>query len=432
MKALWLCNIILPEVMESLGKKPTPTGGWLTGMLEGMMNYEKDVSVDLCMPCSWTDSVISSKTERGGYYLFPCKRRDIYNFNIKTEGLFEQILLQSQPDIVHIWGTEFPYALSMVNACEKLGLLGRAVINVQGLVSIYALHYCASIPWRVAHDFFTPRHLIFRDWIARQKGAFERRGKYEIEALCKVKHVIGRTDWDRACITQINPKINYHSCNEILRRSFYKHAWDFEKCERYSIFVSQGSYPIKGLHFVLKAMPLILRQYPSARLYVAGPDVTCSSGSIKERLKLTAYGKYIKKLIKRHGLEGHVSFCGQLDEEQMRERYLNSHVFISVSSIENSSNSICEAMLLGMPVVSSDVGGVKNLLEHNKEGFIYQHDAPYMLAFYVSKIFGSSNIAVKIGHNAKLKANTTHNCEVNVKTTIEIYRNISDIKERRV
>ena len=52
-----------------------------------------------------------------------------------------------------------------------------------------------------------------------------------------------------------------------------------------------------------------------------------------------------------------------------------------------SPNSVGEAMILGTPVVSSDVGGVKNMLTHNEEGFLYQHDAPYMLAFYVMELF---------------------------------------------
>lgn len=47
-----------------------------------------------------------------------------------------------------------------------------------------------------------------------------------------VKHVIGRTDWVRACIEAINPDIQYHFCNEILRDRFYEEAgsWKYENC----------------------------------------------------------------------------------------------------------------------------------------------------------------------------------------------------------
>lgn len=429
MKILWLCNIILPEVMEQIGKKSVPVGGWLSGMLEGITkSYTLDcIDITVCMPCGWLDVVEMSKTDRYQYCLFPCHRNDQYYYNDRIEGYFNDVLGKVQPDLVHIWGTEFPTTLAMVNACEKLGLLNRIVINIQGLVSIYARHYYASLPWRVVYDFMTPRHLVFHDSIVQQKKAFEKRGKYEIEALCKVKHVIGRTDWDKACVTQINPNINYHFCNEILRKSFYKHKWNFEKCERFSIFVSQAAYPIKGLHFVLEALPLILRQYPQAHLYVAGSDVTCSTGSLKNRLKLTAYGKYIKKLIKKYNLEQNITFCGPLDEEQMCARYLRSNVFVSASSIENSPNSVCEAMILGMPVVSSDVGGVKNLLEHGKEGLIYQYDAPYMLAFYIGAIFKSENLGEMLSDCARKKSSLTNDILINVHKNCEIYKNIINL-----
>lgn len=61
----------------------------------------------------------------------------------------------------------------------------------------------------------------------------------------KVKHIIGRTTWDKACTSQINPKTRYYFCNETLRKKIYKYEYSLEKCEQHSIFVSQASNPIK-------------------------------------------------------------------------------------------------------------------------------------------------------------------------------------------
>ena len=70
-------------------------------------------------------------------------------------------------------------------------------------------------------------------------------------------------------VKSINTNIEYHLCNETLRPRFYNaNKCEYKKCERHTIFLSQCKYPIKALHMVLKAMPLVLRDYPDAKIYV--------------------------------------------------------------------------------------------------------------------------------------------------------------------
>ena len=83
-------------------------------------------------------------------------------------------------------------------------------------------------------------------------------------------------------------------------------------------------------------------------------------------------------------------------------------------------------MLLGMPVVSSDEGGVKNMLRHGTEGYLYQADAPYMLAYYVNQIFAQDELASRLGRQAAIHAADTHDREKNSRRLMEIYREIGD------
>ena len=124
-------------------------------------------------------------------------------------------------------------------------------------------------------------------------------------------------------------------------------------------------------------------------------------------------------------LEDHVIFLGALDEGKMREAFLRSNVFACASSIENSPNSVGEAMLLGVPTVSSDIGGVKNMLEHNKDGFIYPSDAPYMLAHYICEIFADPILATDFSKNAREHALKTHSPTKNNEALLGIYRELS-------
>ena len=166
-----------------------------------------------------------------------------------------------------------------------------------------------------------------------------------------------------------------------------------------------------------------IKRFPETHLYIAGTNNTKNS-TFNEKLRITSYGVYINKLIKKYNLTDNITFTGSLDELQMCERFLKSNVFVSASSIENSPNSVGEAMLLGVPTVSSDVGGVKNMLTHHMDGFIYQYDAPYMLAYYVCEIFNNNELAIKLSKNANGHANLTHSKSNNLETMISIYEEI--------
>ena len=88
-------------------------------------------------------------------------------------------------------------------------------------------------------------------------------------------------------------------------------------------------------------------------------------------------------------------------------------------------------MLLGVPSITSDVGGVKNLLEHEVEGFIYQCDAPYMLAYYIKKIFDSDELAKKLSLAAKEKALQLYDGDRNKSRLIQIYESISKNRKNK-
>ena len=81
-------------------------------------------------------------------------------------------------------------------------------------------------------------------------------------------------------------------------------------------------------------------------------------------------------------------------------------------------------MILGVPCVASYVGGIPDMLKDKDEGFLYQHDAPYMLAHYVCTIFENEDLALKFSKNAREHALMTHDRKENTRRLIEIYSEI--------
>ena len=413
MRILWLCNSIMPCAAEVLGVGTSKPESWITGVYEQIKDDENYELIYL-FPCK--DKQYNQKIGNATFISYTQKKP--LKFEKKQITEFRKILSEQSPDVIHIFGTEYAHTYAMTKAAESLGMLGRVVINIQGLVSLFNKHYYAFLPEKCIHR-CTLRDFVRHNNIYNQRKNFEKLGVYEEKSIELAGNVIGRTDWDFACAKRINPEVNYYALNETLRKPFYENRWDIEKIERHSIFVTQCHYPLKGMHLMLEAMVDILKQYPDAHLYTTGNSPL--NLSFRKKLHQTYYRRYLGRLIKKYNLEKHITFLGFLNENQMCERYLKTNVFVSPSSIENSPNSVGEAMRLGVPTVTSDVGGVKTMLAHEKEGYIYQADAPYMLARCVMNIFENDSLALKFSENAIKKAAVTHSPKDNLKRQLEIY-----------
>lgn len=418
MKVVWIVNIVLPRAPLDVGEKRITTVTWLENML---CNIKEDVELVVCYPDSRNRFL--KKEVSGGvtYYCVPRRHRigDKYEKGMKT--YFHQIFERERPDVIHIWGTEFPHTFSAVEAAEECGILKQAVISVQGLVSVIARHFMGNVPFWVRY-FMAPKNFVRGYNLYLTKRSFEKRGVYEVKALQKASHVIGRTAWDRACTTQINPEICYHKNNESMRDVFYHRKWEYASCIPHRIFLSQGGSPIKGMHVLLEAMQILKKKYPAVQLCVTGRNIL-GALSMKQRLSLNPYDWYIRREIRKKDLKDNVSYLGDLSAEQMCEQYLVSNVFVLASCIENSSNSLGEAMLLGVPCIAADVGGVTSLAEPS-EAFIYPWDEPYMLAYYLDKVFQGGEQIIRMAENARNRALQTHDVRKNAEELLCIYRSI--------
>lgn len=372
-----MCNVMLPMIAEQLGVEASNKEGWLSGLADVVLKKKEENGIELAVAFPAPEGCLPAGEEictgmagaAAGRLTFFGFREDVARpecYDAGLEGRMRRIAEAFSPEVVHCFGTEYPHTLAL---CRAFPRRERILISIQGLCSVYANAYFANLPERVIRS-VTLRDILKRDSLTQQRRKFAKRGQMEIEAIKLVKHVAGRTAWDFYYTKEWNPEAVYDTLNETLRPEFYGAVWRQEACEPHSIFLSQGDYPIKGLHYMLLALPAIRERYPDVKVYVAGNSLVRQE-TIKDRLKISAYGSYLKGLIREHKLKNSVLFLGRLNAAQMRERYLKSHLFVCCSAIENSPNSLGEAMLLGMPCVSADVGGIPSIFTGGEDGILY-------------------------------------------------------------
>ena len=415
-KVLWLTNCVIPAVSKAMGKESKFVNeGWITQMFSQLT-----VVKDIRMTIVCDQSKISCHGESGNFIWYTIEQGI---GETKKREEFRNILQNEMPDVIHVWGSEYSHTETLLLAADDLRLKNRVVISLQGIIYAIAKHYQSFLPVE-AYNSVTLHDVLRKHSLRSQEAGFLERGESEKRAFKLTENVIGRTKWDKYCVKRINPNIRYHHCNETLREVFYTGEWKYEECRKYSIFVSQASYPIKGFHILLKAIPHLVKKYPSLHIDVAGADIV-GDNTLTGRLKRSGYGKYLRKIIDENQLWDYISFLGSLNANEMKKCYLKANVFVSPSVIENSPNSVGEAMILGCPVVSSNVGGVASIIEDEKEGLLYPADDYYMLERCISEVFDNPSEASDRGKQARKHAQLTHDTEQNLKRILEIYKDIA-------
>lgn len=419
MKILWLVNVKPPIVYRAREEEnKTNVGGWLDQISERLTEYNF-LSIIYPTQNKWGEKGKKDKLSYQGIYFEPNKMNAGKLNETKWIEIFEKIIKKENPDVIHIHGTEFQYSYFMTEAAKRVNMIDRLIISIQGMVGFYAKHYEFGVPFIIRYA-KTIKEIVLNRNLHTGKMEFVRRGKYEALSIRNAKYISGRTNWDKGCVMLLNPKALYLECNETLRTTFYTGEWIYEKCEPYSIFVSQATYPVKGFHLLLKALARVKKDYPNMKVRVAGADIT--KGNM---INGSAYAIYIKKLIEEYDLKENIEFLGPQNVEQMKHHLLKTNVFVSPSTIENSPNSLGEGMILGVPCISSDVGGVTNLMLHNEEGYVYPLDETYMLAYYIMDIFANPEKAKAMGQKAREHAKKTHDADTNFSRLIEIYKLVS-------
>lgn len=407
-RVLWVVNSVPHEASVLFGETPQPFGGWVEAAAEGLRSL--GVRPLIAHPAPRSHAPADGASAR---------HVALARSNFAAE--LDRLVVGWSPTVMHVHGTEFPEALEAVRVGRRRGI--PTIISVQGLLSVYAHHYMHDIPFPTRYG-FTFRDVVRRRNPALERRQFELRGKTEQEALRSADHVVGRTDWDRACVLNINPRANYHHCNETLRAPFYATRWDARHCQEHSIFMSQGAYPIKGLHQALKALALLLTDFPDAHLHVAGPDPTHSHRRLS-RIRVGSFGRYIRRLTRQLGLEKHVTYVGLLDSHQVAERLKISNAFIMPSSVENSPNSLGEAMMVGTPAIATFVGGIPSLVGEGSGVALVPASTPYMLAYEIKRIFEDRQAAVLRSELARRRAREVHDPRLNAATLHGIYQDAS-------
>jgi len=163
--------------------------------------------------------------------------------------------------------------------------------------------------------------------------------------------------------------------------------------EKIILFMGRLVYE-KGIQTLISAMPKILANYHDAKLIVAG-----KGGMIDE----------LRNQVNYLGLGNKVYFTGYLGSKDVQRMYKCADVAVFPSTYEPFGIVALEAMLSGTPVVTSDVGGLNEIVEHGVNGMKSYAGNANSLADSILALLFDPKLCDTVTKNAKLKVKTEYN-----------------------
>lgn len=413
MKVLWVSLVEFPPLCKKLGRPVPAHCGWLYSSAKALLNNMPNVELGVIV-YSYGREFEEHNVDGITYYMVPTK--SMTKTDKRQIEACREAIQRFSPSLIHIHGTEYSLAQAVCIAnTDKI----RTVANIQGLAGPYTRYADGGLSLWDKMTNITPLDFYRGTFLLNLKRSFRKRTACENYVITHITDIIGRTQWDHDHVVTINPDIHYHFMNETLRDSFYEMpVWSLAKCKKHTLFVSNSGSALKGAHQVLKALPIILRKYPDTVVNFCGSSVM--SNDWKTLLRFQGYHLYLRRLVKRLGLQAHVNFLGALTEAQMKQAFLDANVYVMPSAIENSPNSLCEAQILGVPVVASYCGGTPTLVEDGKTGYLYRYEEVEMLAQQIMRLFDCNDFQ-KLSKKEMDVAKKRHNMDVNARQLVVIY-----------
>ena len=393
-------------------------GGWIQSLI-GVLQQSPTIELAVI---GLTDGNSCVEKENNTTYHKICDRKppnplvriaQRFRCKIQDKKVLEDCVSAIQdfkPDVVQIFGTES-------FACGVIPYIGtiKVVVHLQGLLNPYMNVWFPPGISQTAFYFYSFNlfHFLKGNGQRQQYKIFQAMAKRELEYFQSIRYVMGRTHWDKLVARILSKEAQYFHVEEVLRPDFYTDLqWSNKERNTATLIsiLSPSSY--KGFDLILKTAILLKSQGVEFQWVVCGPPQGQPVIKAMERIFKNRFDEY------------NVSFLGKKTAKDLVSLFLDADIFIHPSYIENSPNSLCEAQILGLPVVAADVGGISSLIKNNETGVLFPANDPYALCEIVTSLLPDSQKMQYLGANARNEAKKRHNRNAILKNIEAVYQEI--------
>lgn len=405
MKVLWLS--VNPAKFEE-----RTSGSWIGALQEIVVQHCPEIELGI----TFEYGSAPFKIERDGVTYYPIQNGGsrLDKLRLKLSPRYEWRLLQAkleavvhdfQPDVIHCFGSEYTYGY-LQQAVPEIPV----IVHMQGFLNIYNASEMQALRVRDYYKLYHYNplqmlHFKFRYNKNHVKDEMER------EIMRLNRYFMGRTEWDRNIVRYYSPQAEYFHCPEAIRRAIKESPvrWTFQPSATMHIVSISSASALKGNGIILQTARFLKEQGFDFRWRVAGDIQTF---------------KLFESITGISHEEVNIDLIGFIDAATVARELAAAEVYVHAAIIDNSPNSLCEAQLIGCPVISAFVGGIPQLMEDGKSGIFYPYNEFHTLAFTLMNLHNNREKLEALSHHEIEVSHRRHDETVIAHRLMEIYSSI--------
>lgn len=200
--------------------------------------------------------------------------------------------------------------------------------------------------------------------------------------------------------------------NAVPLADYQSEVTKFSKLSEPSILFAGHLTENKGIFDLISIIPELLKKVPTVKVLLAG----------------TRGEKKIRSLLGDYGLEKAVYLLGWVDPEQLLRLYHQTHLFVLPSYYEGLSMSMLEAMACGLPIVSTRVGGIPELIVEGENGLLINPGDREALLEALVSLLADTALRETMGRNNIQKIREKYDIPIYIDKLQSLYREIMEEK----
>lgn len=242
------------------------------------------------------------------------------------------------------------------------------------------------------------------------------------EKILGAKFVVTVSDYNRQYLMKL---VGKRQARKIIRIyngiDLKRFGYDIRKHQDPSLILSVGRLiQKKGFTYLIQACSILKKRGFNCKCYIIG------DGPLKESLELE---------INALGLQSSVKLLGPKSQEHVFEILKTASIFVLPSIIDEFGDRdalptvLLEAHAMGLPVISTNISGIPEIVDNGKTGFLVQPKDPISLAKKIEKVLSNHQLGTSLGQNGRKKVEALFDIRKNLPTLRKLFTESSSNQE---